>query len=691
MDDAKKWYIGLVSIILLSDLTILLNIPFLRQILGFFCFTIIPGLLILHILKLNRIEFLKKIVLSIGLSIAFLMFGGLLVNSFYFVISEPLSLEPLLISFTFILMILAFVAYKQSRNDFNINHIFNFKIDVKDKSIFLLIFPVSFPIMAILGTYLMNTQENNIVLLAMLFLIPVYVVAIVYLWDRVPKNAYPMAILMIGISLLLMHGLTSNYLNGRDVHGEYYVFRLTTNNLHWDISNYQHAYNACLSIAILPTVYKILLGIDGLYVFKIVYPLLGGLTPLVCYIIFKKYIGDKYAFLASFFFMAQTPFIYTLQSATRTELAILFFAIAMLVLFDEEVSNMKKKILFLIFMSAIVVSHYSTSYIFLIMLFILWLGTTLITAISESNKKYITIKITVLLFIVIFFWYSQITITPFGAGIRFVESTFINLGNFFVEEMREPAGTTIMGQGVMGISRWIVLVVQDITIVFITIGLFGIIRKCKETKFEIGYILLMLTSWGLIAAMLIVPYVSTAYGVYRTYQLGLVTLAPMFVIGGDMIVRYINMRRFSLLLTMIVLISQFFCATYIVDQIFGNPLSDDLNRKGDRYGEYHIHDSEVNGARWLSEYSGDFRIYSDYMGRTRILMAYDKMPHINRNFFEKNKTMKNGYIYLRHTNIVEGNIYPTSYYTDINDTIEYSHLFLEKCKVYNNGGCTVYK
>ena len=689
--DAKKWYIVLISILLLSDLAIILNIPFLRQILGFLCFTIIPGLLILHILKLDRIEFLKKFVLSIGLSIAFLMFGGLLVNSFYFIIPEPLSLESLLISFTIILMILAFVAYKCGKDNFNANYIFNFKIDTKDKLNSLLIFPVLFPLMAFFGTYLMDMRENNTILLAMLFLIPVYVVVIVCLWNRVPKNIYPVTILMIGISLLLMHGLTSSYINGRDIHGEYYVFRLTTNNLHWDISNYQHAYNACLSVAILPTVYKTLLGIDGLYIFKIVYPLLGALTPLVCYIISKKYIGEKCAFLASFFFMAQTPFIYTLQSAARTELSMLFFAGAIFVFFDEEINNAKKKILFLIFMYTVVVSHYSTSYIFFIIIFALWLSTIFMKKVSKPNKNHITMKMTILLFVVIFFWYGQVTLTPFGDAVRFIENTFINLGNFFVEEMREQAGTAVIGQGVKGISRWIVLIIQDITIVLITIGLFGVIRKYKETKFEIEYILLMLTSWGLMAAMLIVPYVSTAYGVHRTYQLGLITLAPMFVVGGDMIFRSINIRKFSLSLIIIILISQFFCATYIVDQIFGNPLSDDLNREGYRYGEYHIHDSEVNGARWLSECSVDSRIDSDYMGYSRILIAYDEKPYINRDFFEKNKTIKNGYIYLRHTNIVEGTIYPTSHYTDISDTTEYSHLFVKKSEIYNNGGCAIYK
>ena len=57
---AKEYFSILVLILPLTDFTILLNIPFLKQIWGFLCFTIIPGLLIFHVLKLNKTEFLKN-------------------------------------------------------------------------------------------------------------------------------------------------------------------------------------------------------------------------------------------------------------------------------------------------------------------------------------------------------------------------------------------------------------------------------------------------------------------------------------------------------------------------------------------------------------------------------------------------------------------------------------------------------
>ena len=260
--DAKQYFTVLIAIIVLADLVILLNIPLLRQILGFLCFTIILGLLILHILKLNKIEFLKKFVLSIGLSVAFLIFAGLLVNSFYPLIPKPLSLEPILISFNVILLISVFIAYKRNMNDFDIKDVFNFKLDLKDKLTSPLIFPLIFPFMAVFGTHLMNTHGNNIILLEMLFLIPAYVVFVCFFNQKFSKRLYPVVIFLISISLLLLMSLRSNHIIiSSDTGRALYFFRTTLSNLHWSIIGHQ-TLNACLSISILPTIYQSILRVN---------------------------------------------------------------------------------------------------------------------------------------------------------------------------------------------------------------------------------------------------------------------------------------------------------------------------------------------------------------------------------------------------------------------------------------------
>ena len=70
----KGFLLFILILLALTDLAVFLNVPVLRQFLGFVFFSIIPGLLILHILKLNKLGLTRKVVLSVGLSIAFLLF-----------------------------------------------------------------------------------------------------------------------------------------------------------------------------------------------------------------------------------------------------------------------------------------------------------------------------------------------------------------------------------------------------------------------------------------------------------------------------------------------------------------------------------------------------------------------------------------------------------------------------------------
>jgi len=705
--DGKQYFTCLMAIIALTDFVILLNVPFLRQALGFLCFTIIPGLLILHILKLNKIEFLKKFVLSIGLSVAFLMFAGLLVNSFYPLILKPLSLAPILISFNIILLFLAFIAYKRNKDDFNMKDVFNFKLDLKDKLTSPLIFPVLFPFMAVLGTYLMNTQVNNIILLAMLFLIPAYVVAVVILRNRISDATYPVAVLMIGMSLLLMHGLTCNYITGSDIHVEYYTFQLASNNFHWDISRYSNAYNACLSITILPTIYELLTGIDGLYIYKLIAQLIFSITPLGLYVLFKKYINNEYNFLSCLFFISQTTFIFEFVEHVRQEIAILFFILAMMVFFDTEIDKLNRRILFLVFMFGVIVSHYTTAYVFFFIVFLSWL--MVVTPKTFKSKKNITATILLLFSVVIFFWYSQVTQAPFNTGVNFVEQTFRNMGNFFLEEARGPSATKIVGIGLeKGIPYKIQFWVRNITFFFIAIGAFDLIRKYKTSKFGMEYLSMMVVCAGLVCAMLILPFVAIGYGITRLYLQALVLLAPCFVIGEEVFTRSILkiksiktpkiQIRSVLSVILIVLVLQNMCATTVMFNVFGVPLSEDLNAKGNLRESLYIYEGEVVGAKWLANHNSDNSIvHCDRPGYQRIYLGYEsagryKLPRIDTFFFINNKTQTHGYIYLRHTNCVDGKvhlaIFPTS--SHVKGIKEYSHLFIGKSKIYNNGGSEVY-
>ena len=140
---AKRLFLLIFIFLIVTDLAILLDIPILRQLLGFLFFTTIPGLLILCVLKLNRLKLTETIVLSVGLSISFLMFFGLLVDGalFAFGYATPLSTTSLIISFSVILFILGIIGYRRS-GDFAFK-LSSLRLDIKEKTFLLL--PAFFP------------------------------------------------------------------------------------------------------------------------------------------------------------------------------------------------------------------------------------------------------------------------------------------------------------------------------------------------------------------------------------------------------------------------------------------------------------------------------------------------------------------------------------------------------------------
>ena len=694
---AKEYFLILAAILLLTDLVILLNVPFLRQVLGFICFTIFPGVLTLHIIRLNKIEFTKKFVLSVGLSVAFLMFGGLLVNSFYPFILKPLSISPILITFNIILIILISIAYKRNKDEFDIENVFNFNIYFNDKSTSLLIFPILLPFMAVLGTHLMNIQDSNIVLLVMLLLIITYVILVTLLNKKTPNQTYPIAILMISISLLLMLPLRSSHIDFADINIEYFFFQQTILNQHWDVSKFYHCYNACLSVGVLPAIYQTLLNINGEYVYKIPYNLIFSVTPLCLYVLFKRYIGELYAFLSSFLFMSQFRYINMMYMLPRVEIALFFFALAMMVFFDNEIDKLTKKTLFLILLFAVIVSHYSTTYIFFIVLFLSWLASEILRKRANVGKT-TTLKMIVLFFALIFVWYSQVTEAPFTAGIKFFEQTFANLGNFFILESRSPGLKVLYGGGVTDIPHQIFVIVFYITNLVIGIGSIRVIQRYKTSIFDVEYILMASIFLGVILLMILLPYLSVGISIDKLYLQALVLLAPMFIIGSKVISKRLHVQN-TLLIILIILIPQFVCSTYLVYQVWGVPYSYAFNSNGYEYDLRYVHDQEVVAAKWLGNSDNpNLPIYTDCYGFKRLVghgcgdrwrnaFGYDL-----KSVFAEDKPIAKGHIYLRYQNVIDGIFIPAQsgipFHQDEHNTSEYS-IFL-KDKLYSSGGAEIY-
>ena len=733
---SKEWLAIIITILLLTDLAILLNILFLRQIFGFLFLTLLPGLLILQILKLTKLEFTEKFVLFVGLSISFLMFFGLLINNLSLSLGykTPLSTIPLLISFNIAIIALAIIGYKTNKKTV----ISPPDLDLGTSEKAFLIVPILFPALSIFGMHVMNTTDNSIILMFLLFLIPTYVAFVCFFNHKFLTRLYPVVIFLISISLLLLLSLRSNHLIGIDTHSEYYFFQTTFGNLYWSVCGYT-ALDACLSISLLPTIYQSVLNMSSEFLFKILYSLLYSISPLIIYVLSKRYIKESYAFLASCFFMFQHNFLFT-EYFARTNLAILFFGLAMMTLFSDKIDPLKKRMLFIVFIASCIVSHYSTTYIFFFLMLVSFFG---IEALSKKYtiKKTISLTVVFLFFALIFFWYSQLTETAFNTGVHYIENTLTNLNKFFIEESRRESIHTLLGEGLIQktIPNKIEFFLSWITFAFIGIGIITLIRKYKEMsfpelkfkkpdflkdKFEVGYFVIALACAGLLVAMVTLPYISAGYGLQRLYAVAITILSVFFVIGGITLSKQTfkkslikkkhllkkqkegknalqNPVRKSVgrekasegrayLIILLVLIPYFLCVTGVMYNIFGVPRAIILNSEGEeQYARMYVHDQESYAAKWLSYHrSKDVKIYTDYRGQMR-LTSQGKISNkeIDLGLLVEHKKTA-GYIYLRYDNVIKGRLIGADFkYYNIT---EYSNIF-DKNKIYNNGGSEVYR
>lgn len=597
---AKKLFASIILALCITDLAILLNIPFLRQILGFLFLTILPGLLILQILKLDKIGIVEKFVLSVGLSVSFLMFFGLFIDKLYFSLGYtiPLSTISLVVSFSAAMIILCVIGYKtktfeKSFIKTNKNWLQNLNLSTSEKA--FLVVPILFPALSIFGTHVMNTTDNNAILIFLLFLIPIYVVFMSFFNHRIPKRIYPVTIFLISISLILLWSLRTNHPIGIDTQVEYHFFQMTFRSLHWSISEYS-ILNACLSITLLPTIYQSILNVNSEYLFKLLYPLIFSLSPLVVYVLSKKYVGEGYAFLASFFFMSQKIFIWATANA-RTVLAVFFFALAIMVLFNDGIDTLKKRILFMTFMASGIVSHYSTTYLFFFIILTSWLLMEIFVKIY-TFKKIISITLVFLFFGLIFFWYSQITVAAFNTGVQFFGETFLNLNEFFVAESHSGHPETLLGKDIMqkGIPHKLEFVSTWAIFVLIGIGVLTLLKKHKKMvsfsnlenlkpdflkrKFDVGYFVLMLACSGVLVGAIAIPHALLHYDTGRWFAVPVIVLSVILIIGGIALSKYLRVRPYLLIL--LVIIPYFFCcsSTALIYQAFDVPRSIILNSDG---------------------------------------------------------------------------------------------------------------
>lgn len=683
---------------LIVNVTIFLDIPVARQVIGFIYFTFIPGILIIKLLKINEIEWLEKILFSVGFSIAFLMTTGLLINELgpLFGISAPLSMIPLLLILNGFILACVILIYFRDES-FSLWSIKPYGLSPLTLLIAII------PVLSIAGAMFVNIHQNNLLLLFMLIAISLIFVVVV-LSKKISPKIYPLAVLMIAIAIVYHSSIVSNYILslGSDAPSEYFVFKTTESNTHWD-STIQlpgpnlGKYNTMLSITILPTIYSTLFKIDSTWIFKLIFPFIFAFVPLGLYQIWQTYISKKYAFVSAFLVTAQSTFYTEMLRLNRQMVAELFFVLLLLILVNK-MKPINKTICFIIFSFTLVTSHYSLAAIFLF--FISFALVSLI--ILKHPSKNIKIGMVVFFLVIMFTWYIYTSkAITFNSFLEVGNHIYQQLGDFFNPATR--GSDVLRGLGLEtpptiwnAISRFFAYLTEAL----IAIGFVAFIAKRTSIRMKNEYFVFSTIAMGLLVMLIVVPGLAETLNMTRFYHVLLFFLAPFCVMGTEFIIKPFSRRKKELAVSvslLLVLVPYFLFQTEFVYEIVGNdcwsvPLSGYRMNSLRLYGHFGYIDAySVYGAQWLSKNVNiNFSIlYVDERVRDNVLIMYGMIPG---GYPLSNTTMvvDNGVVFLGTLNVIKEIVTFQGLQFSWNIS-EISFIFDDLNIIYSDGGSEIYK
>lgn len=196
---------------------------------------------------------------------------------------------------------------------------------------------------------------------------------------RVTTKFYWVGILFISAILVYSTTLLGSDVVGSDIHAEIIVSRLALEG-NWNPFDPASSVSASsLFLGLFAPFIATVLGLDLIWVYKIILPIFLILVPVVLYFAFSRQIGKKEAFLSSLFFMIVPVFNLEIASIAKSMLAELFFA-SMILIMVSSLRQSFKLVGLLICILGMVTSHYTIAFAAIIYL----LGILLIKIIFDK-------------------------------------------------------------------------------------------------------------------------------------------------------------------------------------------------------------------------------------------------------------------------------------------------------------------
>jgi len=704
----KQFFIGILIFHLALYVGLFSDLQAFRSVVGFIYLLFVPGLVIVRLFKFKALTTSERVLFVVCLNLAFLMFIGLVVNMIgpAMGLYAPLSMDILVFTFSVILLPLSFFGDSNGALGIELR---------RPRSSYFVLLSVVLLLLGFIGIMALNYSGSNFFLLIDIGLIAV-IFSVGFLKEGlIPSYAAPLLLLVFAVILLFFvsndTAIYTNFLTGKgDQWIEYYAFKSTSDASQW-ISTATSSPStpslfptySMLSVTILPTIFERITGVAGVWVFKLLYPAIVAFMGIGTFVLYRTQTDTKVAFLASFFFLAVS--VGKGWGSDKQLVAQLFFAALIFLLLKKGMPRLKRNVLFLIFSFGLVVSHYSLSYLFMIILVAAWVFLAFLDYARKGSFSIDRVKIpldlVVIYLTIAFSWYTFVNASEALFQIMDTLRTVMSsIGQFFDIQSR---GTALIGLGVVQTPTLLhqvsagLFFLTEFLIVFGFVWIF--LKDNKNFAFE--YRLFAAIAVGIIILNLVLPRLADTFLMSRFYQTTLIVLAPLAIIGGEVILKRIpkiKLKRKIIfpILAILIFVPFFLFQTgfaYEVAGIENEAMTLDIGRWDNFKRYYYIVDArEVAGATWLSEHTNvlDIILFSDYRAQQSSLTAYGMIGRgqIALLLNATNPIVTHSqFIFLRPVNVNDGLV--DGFDATFNSTKLYP-IVGNSSKVYSSGGCEIY-
>ena len=365
----RGWVLVLVLLVAQSTVILDVHVPVVRPAVALVSLLGLPTLVLHRRAGLSTDTAVARLLYSFGAALLGVLLVGLAVNTLLPLLGDDEPLRPFVLGIAFLLVDLSLLAWRRSvplveSGDVGLGDALRWLRDVRWEPAQLL--AALAVLTAVLGAVRLNNGGGGQVALAAHVLAAAALVVLLVARTRTDVRRDAVVLVLVAVTLLLATSLRGWGITGHDIQAEYYAFSLTDGAHHWAAGLLGNAYNACLSVTILPSVLAQATGFSGVTVFKLVLQLVFALVPLVVFLVSRRFLDRLAALVAALFTLAFPTFYTDMPYLVRQEVAFFFLGLMVLAATEPRGSATRLRWLVGVFGVGVVLSHYSTTYLLLL-------------------------------------------------------------------------------------------------------------------------------------------------------------------------------------------------------------------------------------------------------------------------------------------------------------------------------------